>query len=479
MPDELPELADAGRLDAWNALRRPIWLFDPETCFGLYANAAALVLWGAGDLGELLSRDFSKLSPAVRTRTDRLRQVTADGGQVEERWTFYPRGRPVTVQAMISTVLLADGRKALLFEAAETEVEAEERRAVEALRHSSGPVGLFDILGQPLFSNPAAFAAYGPNADFLSRFVELGRGQGALSTAAAGDVVGAVMLMQTRAGPRWHHVDCRPLTDPVTGATSILLNERDVTDRVEAEAARAAAEQKAAMAEARQRFLADMSHELRTPLNAVLGFSAIMASSGLPDALKDPVARIQAAGERLAELVEQMIARSQIDEVSRAAPASTLSEAVVAVERAETAAADQDGRATRVLYVDDNESNRVLITTLLSMQGVECTTANDGAEGLAAASAGGWDLVLMDIQMPVMGGVEASRLIRALGTEAGLVPIIAVTANTLDEQIAQYLEAGMDDCVAKPVKPGELLAKLAHWADDARSGERRRRLAAA
>src|SRR5471032_2668338 len=90
------------RMQAWDALRRPIWLFDPQALRGVYANGAALRLWGADSLDELLGRDFSQLSRAVRARTKRLAQVTSDGSEVNERWTFYPNGEPVTVQATIS-----------------------------------------------------------------------------------------------------------------------------------------------------------------------------------------------------------------------------------------------------------------------------------------------------------------------------------------------------------------------------------------
>jgi len=463
MSVELPCLADGGRLDAWDSLRRPVWLFDPVSCFGVYANVAALALWGASDLAELLSRDFSKLSPAVRTRTERLKVVTADGGEVQERWTFYPNGTPVTVQAVISTVALADGREVLLFEAAETEVEPEERRAVEALRHSSGPVGLFDGEGASLFGNPAAFAAYGADAGFASRFAVAAEGAAVLTAAMEGRDTDAVFQMVTQAGRRWHHVDCRPLHDPVTGAISVLLNERDVTDRVEAEAARAAAEQKVAMAEARQRFLTDMSHELRTPLNAVLGFSGLLAEAGLAPEQHDHAGRIHAAGERLATVVEQMIGLSQHDDWT-GAPAIISDDADAGVSGAADGIDEGDARAMRVLYVDDNDSNRTLISTLLSMQGIVCETADDGAQGLAAASRGDWDVILMDIQMPVMDGIESTRRIRLLADEAAAVPIIAVTANTLDDQLAAYADVGMNDCVAKPVKVVELLTKLTAWA---------------
>ncbi len=440
-----------------------MWLFDPLSCRGVYANVAALALWGAADLDELLARDFSKLSPAVRTRTERLRTATAEGREVEEHWTFYPNGSPVTVQAVISTVALANGREVLLFEAAAVEVEAEERRAVEALRHSSGPVGLFDGEGKSLFANPAAFAAYGLDAGFVARFAKPEEGEAVLANALGGEATGALFQMSTGPGLRWHHIDCRPLQDPVTGAISVLLNERDVTDRVEAEAARAAAEQKAAMAEARQRFLTEMSHELRTPLNAVLGFSALLSEAGLAPTQRDHAGRIHAAGERLATVVEQMIGLSQHDDWTGGVEPVAGYEPGLADDDA-PAVDEDEGRAMRVLYVDDNDSNRALISALLAMQGIVCETADDGAQGLAAASRGDWDVILMDIQMPVMDGVEAARRIRLLNDEASAVPIIAVTANTLDDQLAAYADVGMNDCVGKPVKAPELLTKLFEWA---------------
>jgi len=462
----LPRLADGAELTAWDSLRRAVWLFDPDSCFGVYANSAALALWGAADLEELLARDFSALSPAVRARTDRLRSVTAGGDGVQERWTFYPNGEPLTVQALISTVALDDGRNVLLFEATEADVGAEERRAVEALRHSAGPVGLFDAGDAVLFANPGAFATYGDGVGLVARFAEAVDGRAVLQSALDGQATDAVHRMTTREGPRWHHIDCRPVLDPVTGAISVLLNERDVTDRVEAEAARAAAEQKVAMAEARQAFLSQMSHELRTPLNAVMGFADVLGTAGLQPEQAGHVGRIRAAGQTLHVVLEQMIDLSHRDDWgtpldfeasktpgSAAAPDTTSSPEASGEDEGE-------GRAMVVLYIDDNESNRVLVSTLLTAQGVICETADDGAEGVEAARRGGWDVILMDIQMPVMDGVEAARRIRAMDSEVAATPIIALTANTLPEQVEQYFAVGMDDCIAKPLSAAGMFEKL-------------------
>lgn len=445
---------DAATMAAWDRLRRPVWMFDPVRLQGVYANPPALTLWGAETLSELLQRDFSKLSPAVRARNERLKVLTAAGGEIEERWTFYPNGQPVTVAALISTVVVGADRPVLLFEAAPVDVEPEERRAVEALRHSSGPVGLFQVDGANLFANPAAFTAYGQAATFEDRFFHTHEGRDLLATARDGQATAAVYRMRTLDGDRWHHLDCRPVHDPVTGAIGVLLNERDVSDRIEAEAARAAAEQKAAMADARQRFLTDMSHELRTPLNAILGFSDLLRNGGLDEEPSGWAERIHTAGGRLAEVVAQMTGGSP--------QVASAGDPGASAEQTESGPSEAHA-APRVLYVDDNEANRVLVSALLATQGLECVTVDDGLAGVAAASGGGWDVILMDIQMPVMDGVAATCQIRQMQSVAGAVPIIALTANTQDEQLAEYAAAGMNGCIAKPVNAGELFQSVWGW----------------
>ena len=106
----------------------------------------------------------------------------------------------------------------------------------------------------------------------------------------------------------------------------------------------------------------------------------------------------------------------------------------------------------RVLLVEDNATNRLIATRMLEALGARVTTADDGVQGVAAAREG-FDLILMDIQMPVMDGVEATQRIRALPGPAGAMPILAMTANALAHQQASYLAAGMDGAIAKPLSP--------------------------
>lgn len=452
-------------VSGWDRLRRPIWLYDPHTGQKPYANSAALALWGADSLAALAARDFSARSPAMQARLRRLVEKTAQGETVVERWTFFPHGQPVTTQATVSALADEDGRSLLLFEATVEEVPAEEQRAAEALRHASTLISLFERDGTRLFSNPAAFRAYGDREDdFLARFADPAEGLAML--AASGEApVSALRVAATRAGPRWHHMEARAVPDPVTGRTCILLDEQDVTARVEAEIARTAAEQKAGMAEARQQFLTEMSHELRTPLNAVIGFSQLLADAPLPDAATDQARRIHAAGLAVLDVVNQMIA-DPLGQAIQPAPAAPVF-AVLSpedVQPADPEARLAGGAPVRALYVDDNESNRTLVQAMMAAMGFVCETATDGRAGVEAAKSGAWDVILMDIQMPVMDGVAATRMIRALEGAVGSTPIIAVTANTLPAQIQTYVEAGMDDCVAKPVNMVELLTKVSHWA---------------
>jgi CheY-like chemotaxis protein len=98
----------------------------------------------------------------------------------------------------------------------------------------------------------------------------------------------------------------------------------------------------------------------------------------------------------------------------------------------------------------------------LQALGASVETAEDGLLGLDAVERGGpgYDLIFMDIQMPGMDGIEATRRIRELGGAAAQTPIIAMTANALAHQQASYLAAGMNGAVAKPLSPGALVQAI-------------------
>ncbi|MDP4034039.1 MAG: PAS domain S-box protein [Pseudorhodobacter sp.] len=112
----------------------------------------------------------------------------------------------------------------------------------------------------------------------------------------------------------------------------------------------------------------------------------------------------------------------------------------------------------RILAADDNLTNCAVIEMFLTRSGAEVTTVTDGAQAVQAWAPGRFDAVLLDIAMPVMDGPTALRRIRALETEHGgpEVPVIAVTANVMAHQVAEYLSLGFDSCLAKPINSTDL-----------------------
>ena len=120
-------------------------------------------------------------------------------------------------------------------------------------------------------------------------------------------------------------------------------------------------------------------------------------------------------------------------------------------------------RTLKILLAEDNQINAVLATTLLRRAGHKVDVAQNGAEAVAAAEAGGYDLIFMDMHMPEMDGLEASRRIRALGPPAGAAPIVALTANAMAADRQKCLAAGMDDFLSKPFEPEDLSRMLVKW----------------
>lgn len=116
----------------------------------------------------------------------------------------------------------------------------------------------------------------------------------------------------------------------------------------------------------------------------------------------------------------------------------------------------------RVLAAEDNDVNQLVLRTILEQFGVTATVVKNGREAVDAWARQPWDVILMDIQMPVMGGVEATRLIRAqeIETLRKMTPIVALTANTMTHQLPEYEAAGFSGLIAKPIQVGLLMQAL-------------------
>jgi signal transduction histidine kinase/CheY-like chemotaxis protein len=127
---------------------------------------------------------------------------------------------------------------------------------------------------------------------------------------------------------------------------------------------------------------------------------------------------------------------------------------------AENNAAAGGDRVLRILIAEDNKVNQAVVRAMLERAGHQSDTVGNGLEAVAATMRAPYDLVLMDVQMPEMDGMTATRRIRDIEDAAARIPIIALTANAMKGDRELYLEAGMDDYVSKPIDPVALFAAM-------------------
>jgi signal transduction histidine kinase/CheY-like chemotaxis protein len=123
---------------------------------------------------------------------------------------------------------------------------------------------------------------------------------------------------------------------------------------------------------------------------------------------------------------------------------------------------DAEGRRACILAAEDNPTNQLILKSLLEPFGVDLHLVVNGAQAVEAFGTTRFDLILMDVQMPEMNGVEATAAIRALEAERGLpaIPILALSANVMSHQVKEYLDAGMNGFIPKPIEAAKLFAAI-------------------
>ncbi len=202
-------------------------------------------------------------------------------------------------------------------------------------------------------------------------------------------------------------------------------------------------------------FLAKVSHEIRTPLNGVLAVADVLNRTGLTPQQQRLVEVMLGAGAAVNDVLNGLLDRAEPEAAGKPAPVAEVSAAPPEVEV-------EPEESSRALIVDDNAINRQVIELILDSVGVDYLSVENGLEAVEAARQERFPVVLMDLQMPVMDGFEATRKIRELELQRGGArsSIIIVSANCLDEHIAAGRVAGADDHMAKPISAAALIAAI-------------------
>ena len=184
----------------------------------------------------------------------------------------------------------------------------------------------------------------------------------------------------------------------------------------------------------------------------------LATSSGL----QDEAARAEEAGfdAYLIKPVRQSVMFDCLASLSGRATVGSEERASAGAQGQTASAGSVALRGLRILLAEDNQVNQMLATVMLQKEGHHVDVAHNGIEAVSAVRSLPYDLVLMDVNMPEMDGIEATAQIRALGGEPGKIPIVAMTANAMKGDRETYLAAGMDDYVSKPIDKNRLFAAI-------------------
>lgn len=195
------------------------------------------------------------------------------------------------------------------------------------------------------------------------------------------------------------------------------------------------------------RFLSEMAHAIRTPLNSLNGGLELLGEH-LPRQSPD-FEVVKEATDQLMQIASKLIEQADTGEFqdfeAQLEPATEQSNNI-----------DQSTSAPKVLLAEDTVSNRYVIERLLKLIGCKTTVVTNGVEAVEAVRAGSFDAILMDVMMPIMDGEQATQAIRAMSGSASQIPIIGITAHSLQAERERLLSAGMTACLSKPIRREEL-----------------------
>ena len=214
-------------------------------------------------------------------------------------------------------------------------------------------------------------------------------------------------------------------------------------------------------------FGAEMRHQLRTPVNAVIGYTEmLLEDDSLGPSTVEDLRKIRAAGTRLLAFIDDIInlskvASGNVDAALETSGLSTIIKDVVTAIR--PLAADQakaaDAQGGRILVVDDSDVNRDMLSRRLRREGYDATVAEDGLRALQMMKEEAFDLVLLDIMMPVLNGYQVLERVKS-DENLRHIPVIMISALDELDSVVRCIEMGAEDYLPKPFEPVILRARI-------------------
>jgi len=224
------------QLAGYERLQTPIWIFDIQHLKMMWANRAALRLWKAVSLKELLNRDLSQIYAANYTHWQSYLERFEQGETFIEQFTLYPEENAVSVWCNCSGIPLENGRLVMLVEAEKNaNVPSDTLLCVEALHHTKVIISLCNESGELLLQNSAAINCYGnhlsnsENQYLKQRFFNQNIWQQVKQEVITQGIYKADTQVLTQQGVRWHSLEIRLSKNPLNGCNMLLVNEHDIT----------------------------------------------------------------------------------------------------------------------------------------------------------------------------------------------------------------------------------------------------------
>ena len=201
---------------------------------------------------------------------------------------------------------------------------------------------------------------------------------------------------------------------------------------------------------------------MRTPLNAILGLTYLAQAEVSPGPQQRRLGQVTTAAQQLLKLISEVLERARREAGGAAVLAAEAKPPPAPPPGTPPGTPQPHFNGERVLLAEDEAVNQLVAVGILERAGLVVDVAENGLQALRLATATRYALVLMDLQMPEMDGLAATRALRATAVGQDL-PIVALSAFAFDEDRQRCLDAGMNDHVSKPVNPAELLHTVRRW----------------